>query len=301
MAGTDLATRPNGTAVSAAVAPALDDDLRLAEMMAKSGYFRDVKDVAQAIVKIQYGREMGIGPAQAMSGVYIVEGKPTLGAGVIASRIQNSGRYDYRVKQLDDSGCVLDFYERGKLIGTSSFTKQDAIAAELWDRPTWKKYRRNMLFSRALTNGARWYCASVFGGAVYTPDELQGGGADVIEATIIERPAQAPTPAAARTIDLDSGEIVTATLEPEQDEPAEAAPDEQRPASRKPPTGNAAFASRPANKWTAGDVRDYYAWAVRWATAWEIDVPALPDNATAQQWLQAARDLVRACNEREQD
>jgi hypothetical protein len=33
-----------------------------------------------------------------------------------------------------------------------------------------------MLFSRALTNGARWYTPDVFGGPVYTPDEL---GAEV--------------------------------------------------------------------------------------------------------------------------
>jgi hypothetical protein len=41
----------------------------------------------------------------------------------------------------------------------------------------WKKYTRNMLFSRAMSNGCRWYCAGVFGvGTVYTPEEL---GADV--------------------------------------------------------------------------------------------------------------------------
>ena len=30
-----------------------------------------------------------------------------------------------------------------------------------------------MLFARALTNGARWFCADAFTGAVYTPEELQ--------------------------------------------------------------------------------------------------------------------------------
>jgi hypothetical protein len=29
-----------------------------------------------------------------------------------------------------------------------------------------------MLFARALTNGARFYCPDIFGGAVYTPEEL---------------------------------------------------------------------------------------------------------------------------------
>jgi hypothetical protein len=36
----------------------------------------------------------------------------------------------------------------------------------------WQKYPRNMLFARALTNGARWYCPGVYFGAVYSGDEL---------------------------------------------------------------------------------------------------------------------------------
>jgi hypothetical protein len=29
-----------------------------------------------------------------------------------------------------------------------------------------------MLYARALSNGAKWYCPDVFGGPIYTPDEL---------------------------------------------------------------------------------------------------------------------------------
>jgi hypothetical protein len=33
-----------------------------------------------------------------------------------------------------------------------------------------------MLYARALSNGAKWYCPDVFGGPIYTPDELGRGG-----------------------------------------------------------------------------------------------------------------------------
>ena len=39
-----------------------EDAQRVAKMFAASGYFRDVRDVAQAMVKIQYGAELGFSP-----------------------------------------------------------------------------------------------------------------------------------------------------------------------------------------------------------------------------------------------
>ena len=42
----------------------------------------------------------------------------------------------------------------------------------------YKGFARNMLFARAMSNGARWFTPDVFGGPVYTPDEL---GAEVNE------------------------------------------------------------------------------------------------------------------------
>jgi recombinational DNA repair protein RecT len=50
---------------------------------------------------------------------------------------------------------------------------KDAKAAGLDGKDVWKKYPRNMLFGRAMTNGCRWYCPDIFGGkSVYTPEEL---------------------------------------------------------------------------------------------------------------------------------
>jgi hypothetical protein len=53
----------------------------------------------------------------------------------------------------------------------STFTIQDAQQAGLASG-NYKTFPRNMLFARALTNGARWFCPEVFNGPIYTPDEL---------------------------------------------------------------------------------------------------------------------------------
>lgn len=142
------------------------------KMLASSGYFRDARDAAQACVKVQAGIELGIPPVQAMTGIHIVEGKPTLSATLIATLIKRSGKYNYRIKKHDDNECSIQFTEGREEIGVSSFTMKDAELAGLAGKGVWKSYRRNMLFSRAMSNGARWYCPDVFGGAIYTPEEF---------------------------------------------------------------------------------------------------------------------------------
>jgi hypothetical protein len=158
---------------------------RLGEIMWKSGYWQDTRSQAQAIVKILAGAELEFGPITSMNGINIIEGKTSLSANLVGAAIQRSGRYRYRVTEHDAKHCVIDFFEivggvREKL-GTSSFDMEDAKAAGLLNKAggNWTKYPRNMVFSRALTNGARWYTPDVFGGPVYTPDEL---GAEINEA-----------------------------------------------------------------------------------------------------------------------
>lgn len=153
-----------------------DDAERAAAAMAKSGYFSDSRDAAQAVVKILAGQEMGFGAFAAMSGIHIIQGRPAIGANLMAAAVKRSGRYNYRVTEMTDKVCTIKFYEHGEEIGVSSFTLEDAKKA---GTKNLDKFPRNMLFARAMSNGVRWYCPDVFSGAtVYTPEEL---GAEVDE------------------------------------------------------------------------------------------------------------------------
>jgi hypothetical protein len=156
----------------------LEETMNLGQILAKSGFFQDSKDAAQCVVKVLAGKELGFGPIASMTGIYIVKGRVTMSANLIAAAIQRSGKYSYRVTRMEDACCSITFFEHGQQIGVSTFDDNDAANAGLINNETWKKYRRNMLFARALTNGARWYTPEIFGGPVYTPDEL---GAEVDE------------------------------------------------------------------------------------------------------------------------
>lgn len=150
------------------------DFLTLGKVMAASGYF-SVKNQAQAVVKMLYGKELGIGPVAAMMGVYVTEqGKIGLHAALMASLIKRSRKYDYRVRKLEDECCEIEFSEHGEtLTPIAVFTLADAKRAGLLRNQTYERYPKNMMWARAMSNGARWHCAQVFNGPVYSREELE--------------------------------------------------------------------------------------------------------------------------------
>lgn len=186
----------------------LNEIRELGDIFFTSGMFEDVKNVAQAMVKIKAGEELGFTPFVSMGGVHVIKGKPSLGATLQASLLKDSPRYRYETKRIDNEACTLAFYERidgqWKAIGDSTFTMADAKEAGLTggNNDMYKKYSRNMLFARALTNGMRWYtpdllrCADGYseGDAEFDIDEVvrdtsePAGTADVqhVDAVIIE-------------------------------------------------------------------------------------------------------------------
>lgn len=149
----------------------VNDIMTMAKTFAESGMFTDAKDMAKAFVKIQAGQEIGIAPFQAMSGIHIIQGKPTVGAGIMASKVKGSGKYDYKVLQQDETACILEFFEGKTSLGKSSFTLEDAKKAGTQNIG---KFARNMLFARAISNGVKWFTPDVFLGPVYVPEEMGG-------------------------------------------------------------------------------------------------------------------------------
>lgn len=196
------------------------DDLSIRDMgdiFVKSGYFKDARDQAQAIVKILYGRELGFSPVISMSGIHIIEGKPALSANLLGAMVKRSGKYDYRIVTLTDTACSLEFTQDGKVSGTSDFTMNDANRAGVVRQGSgWTKYPRNMLFARALSNGAKMFCPELSACPVYVPEEL---GADVNaegEVTTL--------PKSARPVEVIEREIVIEAPKVTEEEAREAVP-----------------------------------------------------------------------------
>lgn len=130
---------------------AFELDQRRADAYAESGYWPDAKSQAQALVKIEAGRALGLPAIVAMSEVHVIQGKPTLGAGALAALVKTSGRYDYRIVEHTEERCAIRFFdlEAGQL-GESVFTLDDARKAGLSGRPIWSSTRATCC-SRALS------------------------------------------------------------------------------------------------------------------------------------------------------
>lgn len=150
--------------------------MTMAQTFAESGMFTDAKQMGQAFVKIQAGQEIGIPPFAAMSGIHIIQGKPAIGAGLMASTVKGSGKYDYKVLQMDEKICSIDFFQGKDKIGNSTFTIQEAVKAQTKNLD---KFPKNMLFARAMSNGVKWFCPDVFAGPVYTPEEMNSVVEDI--------------------------------------------------------------------------------------------------------------------------
>jgi hypothetical protein len=178
--------------------PHAADLQQLGALVASSAYFSDAREAAQAAVKIMAGAELGIGPIASMRGIDIIKGEVSLSAGMVAAMVRRSGVYDYRVERWDNEACEIVFTRnRRPLTPSSVFTLDDAKRAGLAG-PNYQKFPRNMLFARAMTNGARVHCPEVFVGAVYTPDELVDGevvpdAPETVEDAPVA-PAEAPLP-----------------------------------------------------------------------------------------------------------
>lgn len=132
----------------------------------------------------------------------------------MAASIKRSGKYNFRVRKLDAKECELAFFERAgdkwEEVGVSSFSIAEATQAGLTGNATWKNFPRNMLYARAMSNGAKWYCPDVFGGPIYTPDEL---GA---------------------VVDGETGEVIDLEPEPTKPQPSKPQPKQIAPAAPKP-------------------------------------------------------------------
>lgn len=171
--------------------------MEVGRILAKSGFFADAKQEAQAVVKVMAGAELGFGPIASMSGIYIIKGKPAVSANLMAAAVKRSAKYDYRIIAHTSEECTLAFFENGEKCGESSFTADDAKRAGTQNMA---KFPRNMLFARAMSNGAKWFCPDIFGGPVYTPDEL-GQPIDAETGEILDIAPSYPAQSAAPKLD----------------------------------------------------------------------------------------------------
>lgn len=150
--------------------------LRYGKVACATGKFHPTLTPPEVAIIILAGREKGMKPIEALTSIYLVNGRITYSANALAAFIKRSGKYNYRVKALKDEGCILTFFERidgaWTELGDATFTKGDADRAGLTRGVNWMKYPRNMMFARAISNGVKFFCPDLIAGGAYVHGEI---------------------------------------------------------------------------------------------------------------------------------
>lgn len=186
--------------------PARERDYKVAvelgHVLAASGFFRDARDPAKAAVKVMAGMELGLGPIASIIGVHIIDPESSspkimLGGQLLGALVGRHPRYSVNILDRTAERCELEFVIDGEAQApTIEWTMDDAQRAGLQGKDNWKKYPRNMLYWRALSEGVDVHFPELTSGTpVYTEDELdhdEESGTGI--ATALAPPRKAPVP-----------------------------------------------------------------------------------------------------------
>ncbi len=133
-------------------------------------------EVGKVLLVMELGASLGIHPASALTSIYIVDGKPTLSANLMAALVRKAG-HKLRVSTSGEGDSLT---ARAVLIRSDDpdfefvveWNMEKARAAGLASKDVWKKYPGPMLKSRAITEVIREGAPDITLFAAYTPEEL---------------------------------------------------------------------------------------------------------------------------------
>jgi hypothetical protein len=185
---TEIEVRQPRPQAQAAMLPA---KVQYARELANSGllpaaYRRNPGNVLYAV---EFGEMLGLAPMAAITGVHVIEGKPTASAGLISALVRRAG-HKLRVQGDGKSAtCQIvraddpDFtFEVTWTLRKNGDANPSAEEAGLLNKSVWRNYPASMLKSRAITQCARDACEEALFGLHYTAEEM---GAEVDEDGVV--------------------------------------------------------------------------------------------------------------------
>lgn len=167
---------------------------------------------------IELGESLGLAPTQAIAGIRIIDGTPTLTPDLMAAVIRRAGHL-LRVTEDPDTQTVTATVTRRDDPDhpvTATWGPHDAQLAGLsWHPGPWTQHHRQILRSRAVSEVCRTAAPDALAGITHAPDNLT-------PPTTVPAPT-APPPQAAPALAADEPVVMT-PAEPEAS--AEPGPDE---------------------------------------------------------------------------
>jgi hypothetical protein len=145
--------------------------LSKANILLRSGFLPPhIKRPEQAVAIMLRGKELGIGPMEALSSINMIQGKVSSSTQLMLALIYRSGKLeDIEMSEGDPSVCTMT--RVGMQPHTVEFGSDRAKKMKLMNKDNYKKFPEVMFMWRAIAICARRVFPDVIG-AVYTPDEL---------------------------------------------------------------------------------------------------------------------------------
>jgi hypothetical protein len=135
----------------------LDEAMRFSEMLSKSqmvpkAYQGKPEDV---LVAVQWGKELGLAPLQALQNIACINGKPSVYGDAAMALVQASSVCEGIEEFFEGEGtpnpiAVCVAHRRNRTPVTAKFSVEDAKRAGLWNKPgPWQAYPKRMMQMRA--------------------------------------------------------------------------------------------------------------------------------------------------------
>lgn len=128
---------------------------------------------------IEYAESLGVPTLTAVTGIHVIDGKPSASAQLIAGLVRRAG---HKLRVSFDRGTmtarsVIVRADDPTFEYVSEWSMERAKAANLTGKGVWKSYPDAMLKARSITEVARDAASEVLFGLIYTAEEL--GATDV--------------------------------------------------------------------------------------------------------------------------
>lgn len=129
---------------------------------------------ANVLIAMDFGRSMGLSPAESLYRITVISGRPSASAELIAANVRRAG-HRLRVTKDDramTATCEIVRRDDPDFTFTATWDMAKAQQANLSNKENWKKYPMAMLTARSITECARDACPEALYGVIYTGEEL---------------------------------------------------------------------------------------------------------------------------------
>lgn len=154
--------------------------LAVAKQIASTAFVpKDYRGQPEAVVAaILAGRELGVGPMQALRDIHMIDGRPTFSANLMLAQMRKGG-----LSVVESSSTAERAWIRARRRDTGEEAEVEWTIEEarsitqkgkpLTDKDNWKNYPADMLWARAVGRLARRLGSDLMAGLVYSAEEMR--------------------------------------------------------------------------------------------------------------------------------